>query len=91
MVDTCFDDFPLPLTLLSFTLEKNNGSALLKWTVTDEINTSFFEVQRSINGLNFLPVGTVAAVRTGSAIRIILTWIHSMVLAPASSIIVCVL
>jgi hypothetical protein len=60
------DDFPLPLTLLSFTVEKNNGSALLKWTVTDEINTSFFEVQRSMNGLDFVPLGTVAAAGTSS-------------------------
>ena len=60
------DEFPLPLTLLSFTLEKNNGSALLKWTVTDEINTSYFEVQRSVNGLNFVPLGTVAAAGTSS-------------------------
>lgn len=60
------DVFPLPLTLLNFTLEKNNGSALLKWTVTDEINTSFFEVQRSVNGLNFVPMGTVAAAGNSS-------------------------
>jgi hypothetical protein len=59
------DAFPLPLTLLNFTLEKNNGAALLKWTVTDEINTSFFEVQRSINGLDFVPLGTVAANGSG--------------------------
>ena len=60
-------DFPLPLTLLSFTLEKNNGSALLQWMVTDEINTRFFEVQRSIDGLDFVPIGTVAASGTSSA------------------------
>ena len=59
--------FPLPLDLLSFTLEKDNGVALLKWTVTDQINTSFFDVQRSSNGLNFAAIGTVEAVGTSSA------------------------
>jgi hypothetical protein len=63
------DDFPLPLTLLSFTLERYNESALLKWTVTDEINTRFFEVQRSIDGLNFVPLGSVASGGTSNVTR----------------------
>jgi len=58
--------FPLPLTLLSFTLEKDNGSADLKWVVTDQVNTSFFDVQRSVDGLNFGLIGTVSAAGTSS-------------------------
>ena len=58
--------FPLPLTLLSFTLEKDNGVAFLQWVVTDEVNTSYFDVQRSVDGLNFGLVGTVAAAGTSS-------------------------
>jgi hypothetical protein len=57
---------PLPLTLLSFTLEKENGSADLNWIVSDQVNTSFFDVQRSVDGLDFTSIGTVAASGTSS-------------------------
>ena len=54
-------DFALPLTLLNFTAEKHNENVLLKWLVTAQINVSFFEVQRSFNGNDFVPVGRVAS------------------------------
>ena len=52
-------DYALPLTLLSFSAEKQNENALLKWTVTQQINVSYYEVQRSINSVDFSPVGKV--------------------------------
>ena len=58
--------FPLPLTLLSFTLEKDNGVAFLQWVVTDQVNANYFDVQRSVDGLIFGSVGTVAAAGTSS-------------------------
>jgi hypothetical protein len=55
-------DFDLPLTLLSFTAEKYNENGLLKWLVTAQVNVDFYEIQRSINGNDFAPVGKVASV-----------------------------
>jgi hypothetical protein len=55
-------DFDLPLTLLSFTAEKQNDKALLNWLVTAETNVSFYEVQRSTNATNFVAIGKVEAV-----------------------------
>ncbi len=49
----------LPLTLLSFTAQKQIGSALLQWQTTNEINTFYFNIQRSADGLQFTNVGKV--------------------------------
>jgi hypothetical protein len=51
----------LPLNLISFTGKNINGNNLLSWKTDNEINTSHFDVERSINGINFIKIGTVAA------------------------------
>lgn len=59
----------LPVDLISFTgsLQKDN-SVLLKWETTNEVNTSHFVVERSIDGSSFSPIGTVSANGNGTAI-----------------------
>ena len=52
----------LPLSLLSFTGSlQNNSIALLNWKTTNEINTSRFLVERSIDGTHFNQIGIVNA------------------------------
>ena len=51
----------LPLTLLDFTVTKQNDNAQLHWKTTNEINTSHFNIQRSINAINFETAGKVNA------------------------------
>jgi PQQ-dependent dehydrogenase (s-GDH family) len=52
----------LPLELITFNGElQNNGAALLKWETENEINTKNFVVERSLNGIDFNAIGTVAA------------------------------
>lgn len=52
----------LPIKLISFSgsLQKDN-SVLLNWRTEYEVNTSYFTVERSTDGNNFSPIGTVAA------------------------------
>jgi hypothetical protein len=52
---------PLPLQLLSFTTEAKATTILLNWNSTKEINTARFVIERSANGAQFNPIGTVAA------------------------------
>ena len=52
---------PLPLTFLSFTGATSPGGVLLSWTTAAEVNTSRFDVERSTDGRDFEPIGTVAA------------------------------
>ncbi|MEO6681410.1 MAG: T9SS type A sorting domain-containing protein [Ginsengibacter sp.] len=51
----------LPLTLLNFEATKSSGDVSLKWETTNEINTSGFDIERSIDGINFITIGTVRA------------------------------
>lgn len=51
----------LPLTLLSFSGKTTAQGNLLTWTTTDEVDVASFDVERSIDGLNFSVQGTVAA------------------------------
>lgn len=54
-------DYVLPLTILNFSAEKQNTNAVVKWTVTRQINVSYYEVQRSINAVDFFPIGKLNA------------------------------
>jgi Secretion system C-terminal sorting domain len=49
----------VPLTLLSFDAFKNKNKVDLKWTTTNEINTSHFDIERSSDGVSFIKIGKV--------------------------------
>jgi glucose/arabinose dehydrogenase len=52
----------LPVDQLTFTGSlQSNVTTLLKWNTENEINTANFIVQRSVDGVNFSNIGTVAA------------------------------
>jgi hypothetical protein len=51
----------LPLTLLNFTGTKNNNSVLLTWKTANEINTSHFAVQRSLDAVDYSDIKIVPA------------------------------
>lgn len=56
------DDGTLPVKLASFNAEKTGeGTALLTWSTTEEVNSSRFVVLQSSNGQSWLPVGEVEA------------------------------
>lgn len=50
---------PLPLTLVSFTGNRQNTDAVLNWRTENEVNVSHFELQRSKNGFDFEEAGRV--------------------------------
>jgi hypothetical protein len=52
----------VPLTLLSFDAFKNKNKVDLKWTTTNEINTSHFDIERSSDGVSFIKIGKVNSV-----------------------------
>ena len=52
--------YALPVELLSFNAEKQGTkNSLLSWATAVEINNQYFEVQRSVDGQNFTPIGKV--------------------------------
>jgi hypothetical protein len=57
----------LPLELLTFTGSLlGNNTTLLKWKTTNELNTLKFDVERSIDGINFSTISSVNASGTTS-------------------------
>jgi hypothetical protein len=51
----------LPIKLLSFTATKDGNKNLLQWTTTQEINSNYFSVERSNDGISFTTLGIVNA------------------------------
>ena len=55
-------DFPLPVELLSFKAYlKSNTEVALKWSTSQEINTDRFDIQRSVDGINFITIAQTKA------------------------------
>ncbi|WP_460676511.1 LamG-like jellyroll fold domain-containing protein [Hymenobacter coalescens] len=51
---------PLPVELVRFTAERRGADAWLRWTTAQETNNAYFEVQASVDGQAFRPLGRVA-------------------------------
>jgi 1,4-alpha-glucan branching enzyme len=56
----------LPLNLLSFTGRRTNSAIALQWTTSNEVNVRQFELQRSLNGTDFVNISTQPAGNTGA-------------------------
>lgn len=56
-----FDYILLPVTLVSFNGKTAGADAELQWKTANENNLKGFVVERSINGKDFVPAGSVAA------------------------------
>lgn len=54
----------LPLTLMHFSGSIENNNAVLNWETTNETNTSNFQIERSINTVEYKTAGTVNASNT---------------------------
>ncbi len=50
---------PVPVELTSFTAEAGAEGVLLKWTTASELNNHGFEVERSLNGIEFYTVAFI--------------------------------
>lgn len=59
----------LPVTLLNFDAQRNGAVNNLKWTTSQEANSSRFIVERSFDGRNFSEIGVVAAAGFSNAER----------------------
>ncbi|MEI9809426.1 MAG: T9SS type A sorting domain-containing protein [Bacteroidota bacterium] len=56
----------LPLTWLYFTATEDNNDIHLRWGIADEINTRHFVIERSAGNANFVTIGDVQAIGSGS-------------------------
>lgn len=59
----------LPLKLLSFTGKIIDENIVLNWSTINEVNTDYFTIERSINGLSFSNEGTISSMNNTSSIH----------------------
>lgn len=60
---------PLPVKLLSFDASKNENVAILKWSTTEELNSDYFEVQKSRDGFSWEALNTLKAAKESTTLR----------------------
>lgn len=53
------DGIALPVELVDFNLECNNNAVRLSWVSASEVNNSYFEIQRSENGTDWVALGKI--------------------------------
>ena len=58
---------PLPLQLLSFSGYKTTTDNILNWSMSQEINSNRFEIEHSVDGSNYMKIGTLAAAGNASS------------------------
>ncbi|MGI4763228.1 MAG: hypothetical protein ACRYF0_21120 [Janthinobacterium lividum] len=62
IVNFTISNNPLPVVLTAFTATAvQNRDAQLTWTTASEINSDYFDIERSFDGVSFAKVGQVAA------------------------------
>ena len=55
----------LPVTLIDFNAKENSDNVVVTWSASFETNFRSYEVERSINGINFSTIGTVTGQNLG--------------------------
>jgi Secretion system C-terminal sorting domain len=60
---------PLPVTLRSFTASVTDANVKLDWSTASESNNRGFEIQRSDDGVKFVPIGFVDGAGTSQTIQ----------------------
>ena len=60
---------PLPVTLTYFKADRSGRQVQLSWQTATEINNDYFEIQRSLNGLDFDGIARVSGVGNSNTLR----------------------
>jgi len=55
---------PLPVRLVAFSAQATGGAVALAWQTASEVSSVHFEVERSLDGISFVPLARVAAAGT---------------------------
>lgn len=63
----CGTNTSFPVEWVSFDVKRDRQDALLEWVVTAEYNNDFFEIERSLDGIRFEPLGRVKGKGTNNA------------------------
>ncbi|HVM88354.1 MAG TPA: T9SS type A sorting domain-containing protein [Puia sp.] len=59
----------LPVNFGSFMVNGNSSKVVLEWSTYSEQNSKYFEIQRSLNGVDFSTIGTAAAAGNSGSVE----------------------
>ncbi len=65
---TVKEDNPLPVTFTTFAGRQDGNSVVLEWATASENNNNYFEIERSIDGVNFVTIGYVDGAGNSSSL-----------------------
>lgn len=65
---------PLPVDFVSFDAQRRKQDVQLSWSTASEVNSDFFEVERSSDGVHFRPLSKVTAMGNSNTL-VNYTWI----------------
>ena len=68
----------LPVSFISINAQKIQGRTTINWQVSNQVNIHGYQVQSSINGTNFTPVGDVSAIQN-STTALAYQWIDELI------------
>ncbi|PBQ33567.1 hypothetical protein CNR22_17900 [Sphingobacteriaceae bacterium] len=60
---------PLPIQLVTFSAEKENGKVKLTWSTASETNNAYFTIEKSEDGINYSVVGNIDGAGTSRTYR----------------------
>lgn len=70
---------PLPVTLIKFSLKNDENTVLINWKTTSEMNSSRFEIERSINAVKgFIKIATILSLNNKSGADYNYTDLHAI-------------
>ena len=52
---------PLPVKFIAFNVSKQNNNVIVEWVTAEEVNSSYYQIERSLNGNDWTAIGTVKA------------------------------
>ena len=66
---TCADGGVVPVSLINWAAQWRSSKIQLNWLVENQINLARYQIERSIDGRQFAPIGTVAAQANGGRLQ----------------------
>lgn len=60
---------PLPVEMLSFNVTLIDDNTILNWSTASEINSAYFIIERSVDGIHFEVIGKVAASGNSTTVK----------------------
>lgn len=64
----CVQDIPLPIILKQFDVKKNTNSIELSWSTASELNSGYFEIEKSVDGKTFSTLTKIKAAGSSNGV-----------------------